>query len=151
MRRKDREMPEEFAWEVADKCEWAVLGMTDQESGPYCVPVTIAREGKTVYFHSARAGRKVDCLRGDPRVCVTCVGDTERARDKFTTKFESAVMFGRAREVEDREEKVHALRLICQRHTPENMGNFDEAIEKSLGVTAVWRVDVEEITGKCKR
>ena len=25
MRRKDREMPETFAWEVAGKCEWATL------------------------------------------------------------------------------------------------------------------------------
>lgn len=151
MRRKDREMPGDFAWEVADKCEWAVLSMTDQEGGPYCVPVTIAREGNRVYFHSAKEGRKTDCMRGDPRVSMACVGDTQRARDEFTTRFESAVLFGRAREVEDREEKVHALRLICQRHTPENMGNFDGAIEKSLGVTAVWRVDVEEITGKCKK
>ena len=29
MRRKDREMSKDFALEVADKCEYAVLSMTD--------------------------------------------------------------------------------------------------------------------------
>ena len=31
MRRKDRQMTEEFAWSVVDKCEYAVLGMTAEE------------------------------------------------------------------------------------------------------------------------
>ena len=38
MRRKDREKSREFALEVTDKCEWAVLSMTDQEGMPYAVP-----------------------------------------------------------------------------------------------------------------
>ena len=39
MRRKDREMPEEFARMVADKCEWAVISMIDTEGRPYGIPV----------------------------------------------------------------------------------------------------------------
>ena len=53
MRRKDREMPEAFGWAVADKCEWAVLGLIDADGEVYPVPVTIVREGSRVYFHSA--------------------------------------------------------------------------------------------------
>ncbi len=34
MRRKDREMPEVFAWQVVDKCEWAVLGVVDFSGNP---------------------------------------------------------------------------------------------------------------------
>ena len=45
MRRKDREMPEAFGWAVADKCEWAVLGLIDADGEVYPVPVTIVREG----------------------------------------------------------------------------------------------------------
>ena len=48
MRRKDREKSREFALEVTDKCEWAVLSMTDQEGMPYAVPVTIVRDGDFV-------------------------------------------------------------------------------------------------------
>lgn len=151
MRRKDRQMPEEFAWEVVDKCAYAFLAMTAEDGGPYGLPVTIVRDGRAVYFHSAMEGRKTDCLRRHPGVCLTCVGDTRVPEDRFTTLFESAVAFGTAEEVTEDAEKIHALRILCQRHAPGNMAAFDKAIEASLKRTAIWRIDVEEITGKAKR
>lgn len=151
MRRKDRQMPEGFAWEVMDKCEYAFLAMTAEDGSPYGLPVTIVREGNAVYFHSAMEGRKTSCLRRNPRVCLSCVGDTRVPEGKFTTLFESAVAFGTAAEVTAEAEKIHALRLLCQRHTPDNMAAFDQAISASLKRTAIWKITVEEITGKAKR
>ena len=151
MRRKDREMPPEFALTVADKCEYAVISMTDISGEPYCVPVTIARDGNAVYFHSGKEGQKITALRANPGICMACVGDTKRATDKFTTEFESAIIRGNAYEVTDDSEKIHALRLICQRHTPSNMAGFDAAIEKSLDRTGVWKIKISSITGKRKK
>lgn len=151
MRRKERQIPETLAWEIVDKCEYAFLAMTAEDGSPYGLPVTIVREGRGVYFHSAMAGRKVECLRREPRVCLTCVGDTQIQPKKFTTLFESAVAFGAAAEVTEEEEKVHALRLLCQRHTPGNMEAFDSAVAASLARTGIWKITVEEITGKAKR
>lgn len=151
MRRKDREMSREFALDVVDKCEYAVISMIEPEGLPYCLPITIARDGEYVYFHCGPEGLKVDCLKANPEVCMTCVGDTQRATDKFTTEFESAVLRGKAEEVLEDDEKVHALRIICERHTPANMAEFDKAIEKSLFRTAVWRIRIREITGKRKK
>lgn len=151
MRRKDREMPETFAWMVTDKCEWAVLGLIDPAGAPYAIPVSIVCEKPHIYFHSAKGGFKVECLQKHPQVCMSCVGDTFRLPDAFTTEFESAVLRGTAVEVTDEQEKIHALRLLCQRHTPTNMENFDEAVTRSLARTGVWRIDVAEITGKRKK
>lgn len=151
MRRKDRQMSEAFAWEVVDKCEYAFLAMSAEDGAPYGLPVTIVRSGNAVYFHSAMEGRKIDCLRREPRVCLTCVGDTQIQQNRFTTLFESAVAFGTASEVTDDAEKIEALRILCQRHTPDHMAGFDAAIRASLKRTAVWKITVEEITGKAKR
>lgn len=151
MRRKDREMPMEFAEAVADKCEWAVMSMIDPEGLPYCIPLSIARENSYIYFHCAKDGYKIECLRKNPRVCLACVGDTYRTPDKFTTEYESTIVRGAALEVTDEKEKIHGLRLICQRHTPANMGSFEDAIAKSLFRTAVWKVKITEITGKRKK
>lgn len=151
MRRKDREMPADFAYMVADKCEYAVMAMTGITGEPYCVPVTIVRENSRIYFHSALEGYKTECLKNDNRVCISCVGDTRRMKDKFTTEFESAIIKGRASEVTEEQEKIHALKILCERHTPSNMGEFDDAMKRSLSRTAVWRVDIEEITGKRKK
>ena len=151
MRRADREMDAAFAWGVADKCEYAVVSMSDREGQPYSVPVTPARMGDCLYFHSAKEGTKTDLLRANPRVCVVCVGDTHRLTDQFTTEFESAVLFGEAEEVADEEERIAAMRAICQRHCPANMAHFGEELARSMPRAAIWRIRVTSITGKRKK
>lgn len=151
MRRHDREMPEAFALAVCDKCQYAVLSMVDPSGQSYCIPITIARFEDEIYFHCAHSGFKIACLRSDNRVCLACVGDTKPASDKFTTEYESAIIRGTASQVMGEEEKIMALRLICQRHTPANMNNFDEAIKRSLSRTSVWKIKIAEISGKRKK
>lgn len=151
MRRKDREMPSSFALQVADKCEWVVLSMVDPDGRPYCVPLSIVREGNAIYFHTARLGRKLDCLRRNPRVCMAMVGDTLRPADQFTTAYESAIAEGMAQEVTDEAEKRRALKRLCLRHTPANMENFERELERSFAVTGVWKMEIDVIAGKCKR
>ena len=151
LRRKDREMPEAFALSVADTCEYAVLSVTDADGNPYCVPVSIVREGMTLYFHSAKEGFKAEAMRKHPKVCVACVGDTRLVPEQFTTEYESAVIRGIAYEVSDETEKRKALRLICERYAPSNMGGFEKAVSESLSRTAIWKIEITEITGKRKK
>ena len=133
---------------VADKCEYAIMSMVLEDGSPYCIPLSIARDGDFIYFHCAYEGQKIDALKSHPSVCLSCVGDTRRAEDEFTTEYESAVIFGTAQRVEEEKEKIHALRLIRERHTPKNMKNFDKAIGTSLNRTDIWRTSIRHITGK---
>lgn len=151
MRRKDREMDKDFALYVTDKCEYAHMAMITPDGKPYCVPISIVRDGNFIYFHTAKAGGKIEALSKNPYVCLSCVGDTLRAKDKFTTEFESSIIRGTAVEVTDDEEKIHALRILSIRHTPTNMAEFDDAISKSLNRTGVWKIEIEDITGKRKK
>lgn len=151
MRRKDREMPKEFAEAVSDKCEYAFMSLVDINNMPYCVPISIVRDDERIYFHSAHDGFKIDCLRHNANVCIACVGDTYRVPDKFTTEYESAIIRGTAVEVCEASEKIFALKKLCERHTPTNMSDFNTAIERSLFRTAVWRINITEITGKRKK
>lgn len=151
MRRKDREMDQEFALGIVDKCEYAVLSMIDSQGAPYCVPLSIVRDGQNIFFHCAKEGKKTDAMRGNPEVCIACVGDTRPAKDKFTTEFESAIIRGRAEEVLEDAEKIRVLRLLCERHTPTNMHNFDAEAARSLSHTAIWMVPIRAISGKRKK
>lgn len=151
MRRKDRQMPEEFALGVIAKCSFAQVAMTDEKGNPYCVPLSVAEDGGSIYFHSAFEGTKTDILKRNPKVYVSCVGDVTSAADRFTTEFESAAFSGTACEVTDIQEKIKALRLICEKYTPDNMENFEDAIAKSLDRTAVWKIRIENLTGKRKK
>ena len=102
-------------------------------------------------FHSAMAGKKTDCMRANPRVCVTCVeSGAEIDQLGLTTRYASAILLGTAAEVTETEEKVNTLRLLCRKLAPENpywQGDFHDCI----GHTAVWRVTVDAITGKANR
>lgn len=151
MRRKDREMDKNFALMVLDKCEYAVLATQNPDGTPYCIPINIVRNGDFIFFHSAMDGQKIQNLVKCPKVCLTAVGDTHIPPDEFTTEYESAVVSGTAYEVSNPQEKIDALRLLCERHVPTNMQAFDEAIEKSLSRTAVWKIQMETVTGKRKK
>ena len=154
MRRKDRQQDREFSLALIDRCTHGVLALSTGEEAPYCLPLSLVRVGDCLYFHCAREGRKIQLLRRDPRVCVTFVGEdapTFEAPANYTTLFQSAIVTGTASEVLDREEKIAALRALCQKLTPGFMEHFDRAVEQSLEVTAVWRIEMDEISGKAKK
>ena len=65
---------------------------------------------------------------------------------------ESAIAFGKAEIVTEDAEKIHGLRLICERFLPHHMDAFDESIARSLSRTAVVRITLTEPpTGKRKQ
>lgn len=68
----------------------------------------------------------------------------------YTTYFQSAVVIGRASEVTEPEEKAEALRACAASSPPRPGGGPGKGIEKSLSVTAVWRVSMDQVTGKAK-
>lgn len=151
MRRKDREMDKAFALSVADKCEYAVLSLITPEGKPYAVALSVVRDGENMYFHCAMQGEKIDCMRANPNGCMVCVGDTELVPENFTTKFESAIIKGKLSEVTEADEKIHALKILCEKFAPTNMSDFNNAINQSLSRTAIWKMSIDEITGKCKK
>ena len=148
MRRKDREQSREFALEVIDRCEYGVAAFQGEE--PYCLPLSLVRVGEELYFHCALEGKKLDRLRADSRVCVSFVGANQAAKDAFTTYYQCALVMGTASEVTQDEEKIAALRALCEKLTPENMADFDAAIAQSLPRTSIWKIHMDQVTGKGK-
>lgn len=151
MRRKDREMDVDFAMGVLERCEFATLAMTLPDGKPYCIPISPALVDGAVVFHCAQHGCKTDAMHANPNVCLSAACDVSAVPEDFTTEYASAVAFGTATEVIDDTEKVAALRAICERYAASNMQGFDEAIERSLHRTAVWRIGIGELTGKRKK
>ena len=53
MRRKERELTVDQAWEVVEGTDHAVLATVDDEGNPYGVPITpVAADRKRIYFHA---------------------------------------------------------------------------------------------------
>lgn len=155
MRRMDRAQDRAFCLELMDRCTHGVMALSTGEDTPYCLPLSFVRVDNVLYFHCAKEGRKLDLLRRNPHVCITFVGGDIPAfvpPAMYTTYFQSAIVTGSAREVTSPAEKTSALRALCEKLTPCDLGEgFDRAMEKSLNITAVWRVDMEDISGKAKK
>jgi nitroimidazol reductase NimA-like FMN-containing flavoprotein (pyridoxamine 5'-phosphate oxidase superfamily) len=105
-------------------------------------------DGECLYFHSAREGRKMEVLRTNPNVCFEVDVDhelvpTDSACD-WTARFRSVIGFGKARPVEDLEEKRRALDLLLGHYSD---GDY-EYTREALANVAVIRIAIEEITGK---
>jgi len=155
MRRSDREQRREFSLALIDRCTHGVMALSTGEDTPYCLPLSFVRVDNCLYFHCAKEGRKTDLLRANPRVCVTFVGQDAPELEppvNFTTYFQSSIVTGTAVEVTQDEEKIEALRALCQKTLPQHMTGdlFDRAIAHSLPATAVWRIDMDHISGKAK-
>ena len=114
------------------------------------MPVSTVLDGEALYFHSAKEGRKIDCLRSSPAVHVVCVGTVRRALNEFTTGYECAMIEGICTEVTDDAETIRALRLLCEKYTPQHMDAFGRAVQKSLQRTGVYKITVLSVTGKAK-
>ena len=173
MRRKDRQMDKEFAFEVIDKASFGVVSMVDENNEPRGLPLSIVRDENALYFHSAKDGRKVKILEKNPSVSVAFVGyvnvpklytneelekivmDESKAglliTSVFTTEFESAIVKGKVVLVEDEEERIKVLELVCKKYTPDKMNYFNMAIKSGIKSTNVYKIEIEEITSKRKR
>ncbi|MBR5749624.1 MAG: pyridoxamine 5'-phosphate oxidase family protein [Prevotella sp.] len=157
MRKASREMDAAFALEVLDKAPYITVSFTRPNGTPYGVPLSLARTNdKTFYFHCALEGDKLDCIAVNQTVALSAVtkcAPTVGPKDgSFTLQYKSAMAVGKAEIVTDRDEKIKALRAICQRFLPKHMDAFDDAIARSLERTAVVKITLTEpATGKRKQ
>ncbi len=149
MRRKKNEVNREKAIGFVDAAEYATISMLDGNI-PYAVTVNHVRDGENIYFHCAMQGKKTDLMRANPNVFVSCIGFGEAKKGTFSYIYESANIVGTACEITEQDEKIRVLRLICEKHDL-MADNFEEYTLKAIAVTALWKISIEEITGKSNR
>jgi len=150
MRRDDRQLANEEAIEILEKGEYGVLAVMGDEGYPYAVPLSYAMDEGAIVFHSAKEGHKVDSVRLNAKCSFTVIGDTEVLPGKFSTKFESAIAFGKARELEG-QEKVQALMALIRKYSPDFLESGEKYVMKSGKDTVVIKIDIETVTGKARR
>ena len=150
-------MDSAWALEVMRKAPYITVSFTRPDGTAYGVPLSLAcTDDKTWYFHGATEGDKLDALAAHPEVCLSAVTKctpTVGPKDgSFTLQYRSAIAFGRAEVVTDRDEQVRALRAICERFLPKHMDAFEASIERSLHRTVVVRITLSSLpTGKRKQ
>ncbi|NLK87907.1 MAG: pyridoxamine 5'-phosphate oxidase family protein [Clostridiaceae bacterium] len=154
MRRKDREVTDiNDISSIIDKCKVCHLGMIDKGT-PYVVPLNfgylIDGDSLTLYFHSAKEGRKIDILNDNTSVCfeMSCEGELGLSENPCNSGYyyESVIGFGHAQFVGDIDEKCMSLSLLMKHQSNQDIV-FNE---QQAGSVCVFKVVSTDFSGKKK-
>ena len=123
-----------------------------EAGNPVVVPMLYGREGETLFLHGARKARVIRLLEGTERACVniTLVDGLVYARSAFASSmhYRSATLFGSARLVDDRDEKVHALQVIAECTMPGRWAEVRDSLDNEIKMTGVIAIDIESASAK---
>ena len=150
IRRSDRALTLNQASEILQKGEYGILSTVSPDGRPYGVPISFAFDGNALYFHGADEGHKLDNLASNPRVSFCVVGATEILPDKFATRYESAIVFGVARELTG-DEKHAGLTELLKKYSADFIEKGEKYINSDIGKTRVFKIEVESLSGKARR
>jgi|WetSurSiteA1Bulk_404760.scaffolds.fasta_scaffold05165_3 uncharacterized protein len=153
MRRKDKEISDRDIIEhILLKSEICRIALADDDA-PYIVPLNYGYAGDSLYFHSAPAGRKMQLIRKNNRVCFEIEYLHEIVKHdvhqdmacNWTTRYRSVIGYGRIEVITDPEQKKKGLDILMAHNgkstgTGYHQGNVDSMV--------VLKLKIEEITGK---
>lgn len=121
---------------------------------PFVIPTGYARANDSLYLHGSQASRMLRALASGIDVCVTVtlIDGLVLARSAFhhSMNYRSVVVFGRATPVEDRVQKLEALRILSEHMIP---GRWDEVRgpnESELKATTVLALPLIEASAKVR-
>ena len=149
MRRKDHEITDpKILTAVLSKAQVCRLAMV-ADGEPYLVPLNFGFRDNVLYFHSAPAGRKIDALRRNNRVCFEVESPPEIVRHtepcEWGVKVRSVVGYGRVEFVTDIEEKRRGLDVIMAQHGKTDPNVYDP---RQLEAVTILRLQIESMAGK---
>ena len=150
MRRVDRALSEEEAKEILTGGEYGILSTASQEGQPYGVPLSYSYTGESIYFHCALEGSLIDTVRENDKVSFCVVGKTQVLPEKFSTKYESVIVFGRVSEVSG-DEKQNGLLELVKKYSGGFIKEGLKYIENDGGKTRVYKIVIESMTGKARK
>jgi uncharacterized protein len=173
MRRKDREIVDSAATlaiiEAADSCRLGLVDVSGPLPLPYVVALNFGYEpagesglGGTFWFHGARQGRKLELIRCNPQACIQLDVEHQPVKNAlgcgWSMKYASVVATGQARIVEELAERRRGLDCLMAHYLrlwgpPDGFDKTTTTLpyeERLLATTAVFRVDVEDLSAKRK-
>jgi len=150
MRRSDRAISEEKALAILNKAEYGVLSTVSENGEPYGVPLSFCIIDNCIYFHCAIEGQKIDNIKHNPSVSFCVVGKTEVLPEKFSTRYESVIVFGKAEEV-FASDKQRGLEGLLHKYSPDFVEQGMKYIDTLRDETRVFRITINKLSGKARR
>ncbi len=149
MRRKDKAMELEESYQVLSECSEGYFSTISVDNGyPHTVAVNHYFDGEALYFHCARKGHKIDNIKANNKVSFTCATDIKVIKSKYSTKYRSVIVYGRASIVEDEKVRKEILYQLSKKFVGSFIANFASQLAGSFKVTEIIKIEIVHISGK---
>lgn len=124
------------------------------EGQPFVIPTIHARDGELLYLHGSPGSRMLRNLSRGVDVCVTAtlLDGLVLARSVYhhSMNYRSAVVLGRAHEVTDEREKLHAMECVVEHVVPGRWADARSPSEAELKGTTILAVRLDEASAKIR-
>lgn len=126
-----------------------VLSVLGDDGWPYGVPMNhyYCEEDGCLYFHSGRAGHKIDAIRRCDKASFCVYDKGFQKPGDWALNIRSVIVFGRLRFVEDRERAIDISRRLSRKFTSDER-YIDDEIARSGARVEVFQLIPEHMTGK---
>lgn len=149
MRRSAQALREDENIDILMRNTAGVLAVSGDDEYPYAVPLSYVYEDGKIYFHSAKAGHKIDAIRRSDKASFTVIDRDEVVPDEYTSYYRSIIAFGRIRLIEDSEEAMdRIIRLSLKYHPTDTTEHRDDMIRKYWKSLQMIEFTIEHLTGK---
>lgn len=148
MRRFKQLLSEEESLHILRSTTSGVLALCGEDRQPYGVPLSHVYDNGKLYFHSALSGHKVDLIKQNSNASFTVIAKDEIHPESYTTYFQSVIIFGKIRIVENDSEKKHLLEILGRRCNPNDEESLNEELKKGLKRCLALEMTIERMTGK---
>lgn len=148
MRRSEKLMSIQDTVKVLQEAEYGTFATVGDNGYPYSVPLNYVYEKDTIYFHSAHTGNKIENIKMNHKVGFSVVSYHKLLPDKFDTEYDSAILFGTGSEVIHEQEKRHALQLFIEKYSRDYFAEGTSYIDKAIHAVAVYKIQVDHMSGK---
>ena len=152
MRRNKKEIKDpQITNELLETAQVGRLGTLDSDGYPMIKPLNFVYTDGKIYFHTALSGEKIDDIKRNNRVVFELdlpIAYVKADNNPCSAKYlyRSVIIKGRATMVEDRMDKIFALKRLMEKYQPE--GGYGDFPAEKLDITGIVRIDIDEMTGK---
>lgn len=146
IKRIEKQLSEQEVLEILNSCDYGFLAIGGSGYA-YGVPINYVYLDEKVYFHCASEGYKLDRIKENNKVSFTVVAKHEVLSDKFTTAYQSVIIFGKTEQAFN-EEKLSALTAFIEKFSPDYIKEGKKYIEKAAEKTTVYSITIDHVTGK---
>ena len=148
IRRTKQLLSQAEAIEVLNRNTCGTLALIGDDDYPYAVPLSYVYVDGKLYFHSAKAGHKIDAVKMNEKASFCVVDQDVIVPEKYTTHYRSVIVFGKVRLLENVDEMEQIATALAMKYSADFKDGIPAEIDAYRKNLAIIEMTMEHITGK---